>query len=133
MTGAGRPEGAPVDAPERGRAAEDRAALFLSDRGLVILGRNLRTGSGEIDILARDGLALVVVEVRLRAAHLAAAWRSVDAKKRDALHRCLREVARKMKLRPGLPLRMDLLLVDGRGTIRWVRSAFPPPTPWLIR
>ena len=122
-----------MDAPERGRAAEDKAAQFLSERGVRILGRNLRSGSGEIDILARDGLALVVVEVRLRAPHAAAAWRSVNAKKREALFRCLRDVARKLGLRTGCPLRMDLILIDGRGSIRWIRSAFPPPAPWLIR
>ena len=122
-----------TDPQDLGRAAEDLAARMLEDRGLRILGRNLRTGSGEIDILALDGITLAVVEVRLRAAHHAAAWRSVGRDKRRALAACLRDIARRSGLRPGIPVRMDLVLVDGQAQLRWVKGAFAPTTPWLIR
>lgn len=122
-----------TDPQELGRRAEDRAARFVEEAGLRILGRNLRTGSGEIDILALDGITLAVIEVRLRAAHHAAAWRSVGPKKRRALAACLKEIARRVGLRTGIPVRMDLLLVDGLGHVRWVKGAFAPTTPWLIR
>jgi putative endonuclease len=58
----------PVRAPTRGlgEAGEAAAARFLERRGLVILGRNLRSRLGEIDLLARDGRTLVFVEVKAR-------------------------------------------------------------------
>ncbi len=39
---------------------------YLEDRGLVIIGRNIRTSEGELDIVARDGEELVFVEVKAR-------------------------------------------------------------------
>jgi putative endonuclease len=49
-----------------GRYGEDLAAQHLADAGLAILERNWRCPAGEIDILARDGDALVVCEVKTR-------------------------------------------------------------------
>lgn len=52
-----------------GRWGEDRAAYFLEQKGYSIVGRNVRTPFGEIDILARQGSPgnLVFVEVKTRA------------------------------------------------------------------
>ncbi len=50
-----------------GKLGETLAARLLEERGYVILERNVRVPEvGEIDILARDGDTLVVVEVRAR-------------------------------------------------------------------
>ena len=58
---------APNDARQGlGRAGEELAARHLSGQGYRILARNLRLPGGEIDILAREGDCLAVVEVRTR-------------------------------------------------------------------
>jgi putative endonuclease len=49
-----------------GRYGEDLAARYLTTEGFVILERNWRCELGEIDIVARDGDCLVVVEVKTR-------------------------------------------------------------------
>jgi putative endonuclease len=50
-----------------GRYGEDLAARRLAQAGMTVLERNWRCGrSGEIDIVARDGDALVVCEVKTR-------------------------------------------------------------------
>lgn len=49
-----------------GRYGEDVAARHLTAHGMVILERNWRCSVGEIDIVARDGSALVVCEVKTR-------------------------------------------------------------------
>lgn len=49
-----------------GRRGEDAAAAFLELAGWTVLGRNLRTPYGEIDLLARQGATLVFVEVKAR-------------------------------------------------------------------
>ncbi|RBQ15174.1 YraN family protein [Spongiactinospora rosea] len=51
---------------ELGRHGEQIAADFLQARGWEVLARNWRCREGEIDIVARDGRALVVVEVKTR-------------------------------------------------------------------
>ncbi|HON41923.1 MAG TPA: YraN family protein [Bacillota bacterium] len=53
-------------AQDVGRAGEVLAREYLVSLGYEILGCNLRLGRNEIDILARDGDVLVVVEVKTR-------------------------------------------------------------------
>jgi putative endonuclease len=57
------------DAPERARrgaAAEELAAAYLRLRGCRVIGRNVRVGRGEIDLIVRSGEWLLLVEVRFR-------------------------------------------------------------------
>ena len=51
---------------ELGQQGEQLAAGFLAEAGLEILARNWRCRAGEIDIVARDGSALVICEVKSR-------------------------------------------------------------------
>ncbi len=52
-----------------GKYGEDLAEEFLKQQGLEILDRNWRCDVGEIDIVARDGQALVICEVKTRSSH----------------------------------------------------------------
>src|SRR5215469_2885511 len=49
-----------------GQQGEQLAAGFLTEAGLEILDSNWRCQHGEIDIVARDGEALVICEVKTR-------------------------------------------------------------------
>ncbi|MCM1975869.1 MULTISPECIES: YraN family protein [Streptomyces] len=50
-----------------GKYGEKLAARRLAEAGMTVLERNWRCGrTGEIDIVARDGAALVVCEVKTR-------------------------------------------------------------------
>ena len=51
----------------QGRAGEEQAARFLTDRGWRILEKNYTAPCGEIDLIALDGKTLVFVEVKARA------------------------------------------------------------------
>lgn len=51
---------------EVGNAGERIAAAFLERSGCKILERNFRRPTGEIDLIARDGKAVVFVEVKRR-------------------------------------------------------------------
>ena len=50
----------------RGWIGEELAAQYLEQQGFNILGRNVRVGNGELDIVCRDGEELVFVEVKTR-------------------------------------------------------------------
>jgi putative endonuclease len=52
-----------------GRRGEDAAACHLVQQGYSVLDRNWRCRWGELDIVAADGSALVVVEVKTRTGH----------------------------------------------------------------
>ncbi len=49
-----------------GRWGEEAACRFLERSGHRIVARNLRTPVGEIDIIARRGSVLLIVEVKTR-------------------------------------------------------------------
>lgn len=49
-----------------GRHGEELAARYLAGKGYEIADRNWRCASGELDLVARDGQFLVLVEVRSR-------------------------------------------------------------------
>ncbi|MEU6396688.1 YraN family protein [Streptomyces cinnamoneus] len=66
-----------------GRYGEELAARRLTEAGMTVIARNWRCRGGEIDIVARDGDALVVCEVKPRRAgdfeHPMAALRTAKA------------------------------------------------------
>jgi putative endonuclease len=64
-TTANSPE-AKLAALRLGQAAEAAVERDLAERGLVILGKNVRVGRLELDVVAREGDTVVVVEVRTR-------------------------------------------------------------------
>jgi putative endonuclease len=49
-----------------GDRGENLAARYLRNRGYKIITRNFRCDAGEIDIVARDGKTIVLVEVKTR-------------------------------------------------------------------
>ena len=48
----------------RGFEGEMQAALALQKKGMRLVGRNIRSGTGEIDLALLDGKSLVFVEVK---------------------------------------------------------------------
>lgn len=55
-----------VASKRTGNTGEDLAVDILIKKGYQIIERNYRFGKGEIDIIAKDGDALVFVEVKAR-------------------------------------------------------------------
>jgi putative endonuclease len=49
-----------------GRLGEEAAVRYLLGRGWTILGRNVRHGRGEVDIIAASGEVVAFVEVKTR-------------------------------------------------------------------
>ena len=56
----------PSPTQQWGFGLESEAAQFLQRRGYRIVARNVRSGGGEIDVVAWDGRILCFVEVRAR-------------------------------------------------------------------
>ena len=54
------------DRQDLGQLGEKLASDFLKKQGYKILGHNYRTRGGEIDIVAKDGEAIIFIEVKTR-------------------------------------------------------------------
>ncbi|WP_328703035.1 YraN family protein [Arenibaculum pallidiluteum] len=109
----------------RGRWAEALCRLALRLRGYRIVAAGLRSPWGEIDILARRGGVLAVVEVKARPdAELAHG--AVSAHQRRRLERAARQaVAARPELQE-LDLRFDAMLVLPWRWPRHLRGAWTP-------
>jgi putative endonuclease len=97
-----------------GRNAEIAVADFLFARGFSILERNVRLGSLELDVVARKGPLLAVVEVRSRRpGALVGAFASVTSTKRGRLQRAVRRLWReRLSVLPGIKrVRIDVAAV----------------------
>ena len=55
-----------LDRVELGRLGEEEAVQYLRARGWSILGRNVRRGRREVDVIAFRGRVLAFVEVKCR-------------------------------------------------------------------
>lgn len=98
----------------RGRSAESLAVLYLRCKGYRILERNWRSQMGEIDILARKGTVLALIEVKLRQ-DTGLAGGAVQPQQR---RRLLRALGHYLKTRPELgtlDLRCDVLALGRFG------------------
>jgi putative endonuclease len=104
-----------------GRAAEWLAAAYLMAKGYQILGFRLRTAQGEIDLLAKRGHILAVVEVKRRAT-LEQALDALDFAQRERLLRAGRNLAAKRPALRQLDLRIDLIALAPGSFPRHVRN-----------
>ena len=107
---------------------EELASRALKKKGYQILARRERSRLGEIDIVARDGSALVFVEVKTRrGSRFGKPVEAVDRRKQKRLVR----LALAYTARRGLsdtPIRFDIVGVelpkDGQPSVRVYRNAF---------
>jgi len=73
---------------ERGRTAEDAAALWLEEHGWKVLERNVRVRWGEIDLVVLKDGCVGIVEVRSHSGDwLDSALETINERKREKLRR----------------------------------------------
>ena len=117
----------------RGDAVEAAALAHLQARGLRLISRNAAARDGEVDLVmldarARDGHAVVFVEVRYRASSaFGGGAASVDAAKQ---RRLVRAAQRFLLAHPHFaeaPCRFDVVETSGdpySPHLNWLRDAF---------
>lgn len=116
---------------ELGRRAEDAVASYVEAAGATVLGRNVRVGRLEIDLVVREGPVVAIVEVRTRGP---GAWQralaSIDPAKRARV-RAAGESLWRSRLSADRTLermRFDVAAVTfderGRAEVEYVKAAF---------
>lgn len=115
---------------ERARRAEREVARLLSRSGFQIVAMNLRLGYLEIDIVARRGDLVVVVEVRARSGESwTTGFGSITAAKRRRVRRAAERLwRRRYHHDPTVTrLRIDaaaVFICGERMTVRYCAGAF---------
>lgn len=111
-----------------GRAAESAAARMLERAGYRILQHNFRAKGGELDVVAMDGDALAIVEVRYRASdEFGGGAASITFGKRRRIVSAARALLATQPLLARLPARFDVVEVTGPAdalACRLIRGAF---------
>ncbi len=106
--------------PSTGDQGERLAAKFLAARGFATVARNWRNPRDrrdEIDLVCRDGEALVFVEVKTRAANaLVPGYYTVDRRKKKVLRRAAAAYLRQLHPPPAA-FRLDVVEVTTRGDL----------------
>jgi len=118
-------------ASRTGRDGEEAAARCLEAQGCVILARNCRLPSGEIDIVAQDGGCLAVVEVKTRrGSRFGSPFEAVDRRKRRRLAAAALEHMAERGL--DMPLRFDVAAVFAENNtfrVELLKNAFEGEEP----
>ena len=112
-----------ISAYASGQAAEARVAELYAGRGCEILERRWRSAAGEIDLILRDGDAVVFVEVKKSGTHDLAAQR-LSRRQMDRI--CMAALLYTERFPTGslTEMRFDAALVDACGRVDIIENAF---------
>ena len=113
---------------EVGREGESLAEQFLQNRGYRILARNVRSPSGELDLIAEDGDALVFIEVKSRRTNAFGGTRyAVDPRKQSRIVKQAAQYLARHRIY-GRSCRFDVVLLrasaDRDPAIELIQNAF---------
>lgn len=106
-----------------GIAAENRIAQDYERRGFAIARRRWRGRAGEIDLILRDGSALIFVEVK-QSRSFARAAESLSSRQMRRIYRSAEEFLAGEPAGSLTEVRFDVALVDGQGATEIIENAF---------
>ena len=97
---------------ELGRWGEDLAANYLEKKGYQIIERDWKSGHHDLDIVAKDGNTLVIIEVKTRRSRMFGnPEESIDYKKRQSLQSAINHYVKTH--RTGGDVRFDIISIVG--------------------
>lgn len=112
-----------------GRRGELLAAEYLENKGYMVLDRNWRSGHKELDLVARSGNTLVVVEVKTRGS--ACFGNPEDAVDMRKIRRLVLATDAYLRLKClDMNVRFDIVTIidsGGKVTVEHIEDAFFPP------
>ena len=106
-----------MDRYEFGRMGENAAGAYMETLGYTVVGRNVRVGHSEFDLICKKDRELAFVEVKTRTAipsrngRFGPPRRAVDMDKRTFLLRGMMQYLRENDLRHKVSARIDVIEV----------------------
>lgn len=111
-------------AEKKGRLAETLAAFYLKLKFYRIIARRFKTPLGEIDLIARKGDALVIIEVKARP-DLKTAAESITGQQWKRITQALQWRLLQRPEEARLSIRFDAILISG-WRIHHIKDAWRP-------
>ena len=110
--------------PQKGRAGEEAAAIFLENKGMRIINRNYRHRGGEVDIIALDQETLVFIEVKTWSSYgIEALEQGLDVKKQRRIIETAKYFLTAHREYRYMAVRFDVIFITAQG-ITHLASAF---------
>ncbi len=108
---------------QRGKFWEQKAKIYLEDKGLIWQCSNYHCRNGEIDLVMREAKTWVFVEVKFRShTEYGHAAEMFTPAKRQKCIKAMQFYMHEQGLNPALvDHRLDLIAIDG-DTIEWFKS-----------
>lgn len=117
-----------ISTRQQGHAAENTAAHFLQEKGLLCVTQNYHCHFGEIDLIMRDGDDIVFVEVRSRSrVDYGHAAETVNRGKQKKLIKTAMHFLQRMKWLNKVHSRFDVIAIEwghGQPQLEWIKNAF---------
>jgi putative endonuclease len=114
-----------------GKKGEDKAAAFLEAAGLRIIGRNIRSQSGEVDIVAIEGDILVFVEVKNWSTYAIENLEyGIGEKKQQRIIETAKHFIKNHREYRDMSIRFDVVFIQA-GAVTHIVSAFTESV-WLL-
>lgn len=109
---------------QKGDSAEQQALCYLRQQGLTLVCSNFRCKVGELDLVMKDGAALVIVEVRFRKSEqFGGALASITRQKQARIVAATQHYVIINKL-SHCAIRFDVVAIAGDNRINWIKNAF---------
>ncbi|MDR2500299.1 MAG: YraN family protein [Treponema sp.] len=112
------------DKASKGRKGEDQAAAYLERQGMGIIARNVRSPSGELDLVGLEGETIVFVEVKTWSAY---GWENlqygITMKKRRRIIETAKHFLAAHREYSGMAVRFDVVFISP-ASIRHLTAAF---------
>jgi putative endonuclease len=95
-----------------GKWGEETAAEYLTQKGYEVIGQNVRTPYGEIDIIAKQNNITIFVEVKTRTSNrMGLPEESVTSKKREHMIACAEHYAAEQEIDNW---QIDVISIEGK-------------------
>lgn len=109
---------------QKGDSAERQALSYLQQQGLTLVCSNFRCKMGELDLVMKDGTALVIVEVRFRkSAQFGGALASITRQKQARIVAATQHYVIINNL-SHVAIRFDVVAISGDNSLNWIKNAF---------
>ncbi len=110
---------------QKGTDYEEKAAFYLESKGYNILERNYQINKGEIDIIAKDGMYIVFVEVKYRRnSYCGYGEEAVDIRKQRQISDVSVFYLNSKGYGFDTPCRYDVIALSDKGSINHIKNAF---------
>ncbi|HXF84201.1 MAG TPA: YraN family protein [Anaerolineales bacterium] len=95
-----------------GKWGEEIASAYLKQKGCEIIGKNIRTPYGEIDIIAKQGAITIFVEVKTRTSDkMGLPEDSITSRKREHMIACAEHYAAEHEIDHW---QIDVISIEGK-------------------